>query len=140
MQFCAFSWSEQLGRPGTWRVHCPRWTMHLNHLPGPGRSASKVCCKSTVSGVLRVSSGELPSGCDHPGRCQLSRKTWLVTGSLLTVWWRMPVSGAKIGAASCLPAPIVTHLPLCLWLGCGQRGVCMQPAGSPSVFAQSFVL
>ena len=34
------------------------------------------------------------------------RKTWLATGGLLTVCWRMPVFGAEI--ASCLP-------PLCLW-------------------------
>ena len=29
--------SEQLRRPGAWRLHCPRWTVSLNHLPGPGR-------------------------------------------------------------------------------------------------------
>ena len=40
----------------------PRWAMHLNHLP----------CRHecTVSGVPCVSSGELISGCDIPGRCQ----------------------------------------------------------------------
>ena len=42
--------------------------LHLNHLPGPS-----CLSKSTVSGVLRVSYGELISGCDPPGRCQLSR-------------------------------------------------------------------
>ena len=31
------------------------------------------------------------------------RKKWLATGNLFTVWWRMLVSGAKIGAAPCLP-------------------------------------
>ena len=40
------------------------------------------------------------------------RKTWLATGSLPTVWWRMPVSGARI--APRLPALAVTCLPLCL--------------------------
>jgi len=45
------------------------------------------------------------------------RKTWLATGSLLTVWWRMLVSGAEIGAAPCLPALAVTCLPLCLQQG-----------------------
>ena len=40
---------------------------------------------------------------------------WLATGSLLTVWWRMLISGAKI--APCLLALAVTHLPLCLWWG-----------------------
>ena len=38
------------------------------HLPGPGRS--RVHCKSTISGVPCVSSGEQMSGCDPPGRCQ----------------------------------------------------------------------
>ena len=63
------------------------------------------------------------------------RKTWLATGSLLTVWWRMPVSETKI--APCLPALAVAHLPLCLWLG-GED--CMQLASSSLVFAQSFLL
>ena len=63
------------------------------------------------------------------------RKTWLATGRLLTVWWRMPISEAKI--APCLPALAVAHLPLCLWL----RGEdCMQLASSSLVFAQSFLL
>ena len=51
----------------------------------------------------------------HMSTIQDPRKTWLATGSLLTVWWRMPVSGAEI--APCLPA--FTYLPLCLWLGDG---------------------
>ena len=37
--FCALPRSEKLRRPGAWQVHCPRWAMHLNHLPGPGRSS-----------------------------------------------------------------------------------------------------
>ena len=40
------------------------------HLPSPGPSVSWVCCRSAVSGVLCVSSGELISDCDPPGRCQ----------------------------------------------------------------------
>ena len=47
------------------------------------------------------------------------RKMWLANGSLLTVWWRMPVSGAETGAAACLLALAVAHLPLCLWQGEG---------------------
>ena len=43
------------------------------------------------------------------------RKTWLASGSLLAVWWRMLVPGAEIAAASCPAALAVTHLPLCLW-------------------------
>ena len=41
------------------------------------------------------------------------RKTWLATGSLLTVWWRMPVSGRDCNNP--LPFSSVTHLPLRLW-------------------------
>ena len=51
------------------------------------------------------------------------RKTWLATGSLLTVWWRMPVSGVEIAAAPCLLVLAVACLPLCLWLG---GGACTQ--------------
>ena len=57
--FCALPRSKQLRLPGSWQVHCPRWAVHLNHLPGPRR--------------LCVSSGELISDCDTPGRCQSSR-------------------------------------------------------------------
>ena len=38
----------------------------------PGCSVSRVCHARTVSGVPCVSSGELISGCNPPGRCQLS--------------------------------------------------------------------
>ena len=69
---------------------------------------------------------------------QYPRKTWLATGSLFTVWWRMLVSGVEVAAAPCLLVLLVACLPLCLWLG---RGACTQLAGSPPlVFAQSFVL
>ena len=62
---------------------------------------------------------------------------WLETGSLLTVWWRMLVSGAEIAAAPCLEALAVAYLPLCLQQG---EGACTQLASSPLLFAQSFVL
>ena len=71
--FCALPGSEQLRQPGAWQVHCPRWAMHLSHLRGPGCSVLQVPHESTVSGVLCVSSGELISGCDPPGRCQPPR-------------------------------------------------------------------
>ena len=47
--------------------------LHLNHLPNPGCSVSQMCCNSTISDVPCVSSGELISGCNPPGRCQPSR-------------------------------------------------------------------
>ena len=70
---CALPRSEQLRQAGVWQVHCPRWIVCLNCLPRLGHFISRVHCKSTSSGVLYVSSGELISGCDPPGRCQPSR-------------------------------------------------------------------
>ena len=70
--FCALPRFEQLRQPGAWRVRCPRWAVRLSHLPGPSRLASQVRHEHH-SGVPCVSSGELISGCDPPGRCQLSR-------------------------------------------------------------------
>ena len=40
--FWALPRSEQLRRPGAWRAHCPRWAVHLNHLPCPRCSVSWV--------------------------------------------------------------------------------------------------
>ena len=71
--FFALPTSEQLSWPGALWVHCPRWAVHLNHLPGPRCSVSWVCCDSAISGVLCVSSGELISGSNPPGRCQPSK-------------------------------------------------------------------
>ena len=71
--FRALPRSEQLRWPGACQRHCPRWAVHLNHLPSPGGSVSQVCQESTISGVPCVSPGELISSCDPPGRCQPSR-------------------------------------------------------------------
>ena len=136
--FCALPRSQQFRWPGAWQVHCPRWTI-LNHLPSPGHSVSWVCRESTISVVGHVSSGELILGCDppayfnHPG----PQEDVLATGSLLTVWWKMLFSGAKIAAAPFLWALTVACLLVCLRPG---GGVCTQSASSPLVFAQSFVL
>ena len=65
--------SEQLRQAGVCPTHCPRWSVHLNHLPGPSHLVSWVHHESTVSGGPCVSSGELISGCNPPGRCQPSR-------------------------------------------------------------------
>ena len=52
----------------------PRQVVRLSyHVPRPSRLASWACCETTVSGVPCVSSGELISDFDPPGRCQLSR-------------------------------------------------------------------
>ena len=70
--FCVLPRSKELRRPGVWWAHSPRWAVHLNHLHSPSCSVSWVCSRAP-SGVPWVSSGELISGCDPPGRCQLSR-------------------------------------------------------------------
>ena len=44
------------------------------------------------------------------------RKTWLATGSLLTVWWRMPVSEAEI-------APCLLALAVCLSVSVRGKGL-----------------
>ena len=50
------------------------------------------------------------------------KKTWLATESLLAVWWRMPVSGAK--KSPCLPA-LAVGTPAS---GMGEGPVCSQLA------------
>ena len=64
--FCALPRSKQLRRPGTWRAHCPRWTMRLNHLPDLAAQFPR-CAARAPSLVCRVSSGGLISGCEPPG-------------------------------------------------------------------------
>ena len=71
--FCALARSEQLRRQGAWQAHSPQVGGASYHLPRPSHSISWVYSRSTVSGVPCVSSGELISGCDPPGRCQPSR-------------------------------------------------------------------
>ena len=87
--FCALPRSKQLRRPDAWRAHSPHRYSASYHLPSSSHSVSWVSSRSAVSGVPCVSSEELISGCDPPGRCQLSRipgRLWLATGSLLAVW------------------------------------------------------
>ena len=93
--------------------------MHLNHLPRPGSSVSRVCCESTISVVLCVSSGELSQAAillaesNHPGSQEDLISNWEPAHNLV----EDAVSGAEI--APCLPALAVAHLPLCLWPGEG---------------------
>ena len=51
------------------------------------------------------------------------RKTWLATGSLLTVWWRMPSLGPRLPlgfqlwlSPTCLSASSCGRGPVCSWL------------------------
>ena len=48
---------------------------------------------------------------------QYPRKTWLATGSPLTVWLRMPSLGLRLSPR--LLALAIACLPLCLWWGQG---------------------
>ena len=47
----------------------PRWAVRFVPFPGPSSSGNWVL----VPGMTFISSGELISSCDTPGRCQLSR-------------------------------------------------------------------
>ena len=100
---------------------CPRWAAHLSHLPDRHQ-----CPVSGVPGVSQGADLRLrPSW--QMSTMQDPRKTCLATGSLLTVWWGMPVSGAEIGAAPRLQALTVVCLPQPPAGG----GACTQPARSP---------
>ena len=114
------------------------------HLPGSSPSVSWVCNKSAISGVLCVSSGKLISDCKPPAASAKSlwmsivqdlRKTWLATdASLLTVWWWM-----HLWSRACLsPSDCGCRPPASLPLVGGWAS--SQPASSPLVFTQSFVL
>ena len=80
------------------------------HLCIPSPSVSWVCSKSTISGVLCVSSGELISDLQPSwwmSTVQDPRKTWLATRSLLTVLWRMPSLGPRLPLTFWLfPSPV----------------------------------
>ena len=72
--------------------------------------------------------------CRQISSVQDPRKAWLAAGSLLAVWWRMLSLGLILPLAfrlCCLPP---ASLPPVL------GGASLQPASSPLLFAQSFVL
>ena len=88
--FHALPRSKLLGFLGPLQRHRPRWAVYFVPFPGPSCSGdqvflnalSQVGPESYVSlwsqplsfpGVPCVSSGELISGCDTPGRCEPSR-------------------------------------------------------------------
>ena len=161
--FCALPRSKLLRFSGALQGHRPRWAVTSVPLSGPNSSGDQVLGEHTVTvgpcilftsqswqldfpgvpqehfqGVLCISSWELISGCDTPGRCQLSRiprKTCLATGSLLTVWWKCGLWVRVCG--SLLPSGSVCHIPASLPLK--REGPIWQPACSPLAFAQSFV-
>ena len=71
--FHALPRSKQLRRPGAWQALSPQAASTSYHLPSLSPSDSWVAAGTPLSSVLCVSSGELISGCDPPGGCQLSR-------------------------------------------------------------------
>ena len=72
-EFYALPRSEQLGRPIAWRAHSPHVGQCILSPPWSWLLCFPVHSGSAVSGVPCVSSGELISGCNPPGRCQPSR-------------------------------------------------------------------
>ena len=114
--FCALPKSEQLRGPGAWWAHCPRWAVNLNHLPSWSsqfprcavRAQSQVCHVSALGSWSQAAT--LLAYASHSG-CQ---KDVVSNWDLLTVWWRMLVSGAEIVAAHCLLA-LAVALVLLVW-------------------------
>ena len=114
--FCALPKSEQLRGPGAWWAHCPRWAVSLNHLPSWSsqfptcavRAQSQVCHVSALGSWSQAAT--LLAYASHSG-CQ---KDVVSNWDLLTVWWRMLVSGAEIVAAHCLLA-LAVALVLLVW-------------------------
>jgi len=97
----------------------PRWGSASYHLPSPSRSFSWVLSGSTISVVPCVSSGELISGCDPPGRCQPSR----ISGRLDKQLGACSQFGREChlwGWDCPLLALAVSCLPLCLQWRMGQ--------------------
>ena len=87
---------EQLRRPGAWRVHSsqvgqcvlsPPWSQRLSFLSVKWECHLRCAMCLLWGAVLWLP----PSG--QMSTVQDPRKTWLATGGLLTVWWRMPSLG-----------------------------------------------
>ena len=111
---CALPKSKQLRRPGARRVHSPRWTVRLitPWVPGPRFPRCAVRAPSQACPVFFFWGADLwlrPSW--WMSTIQDPRKTWLATGSRLTVWWRMPSLGLRW-----MPSPSRSgcHLPASL--------------------------
>ena len=110
----------------------PRWAVHLISSLVLAAWFLVVRSGSTVSGVLCVSSGELIYDCapvNHPGSQEDLVSNWEPARSLV----EDAISGAEF-------APFQLWLSqACLPASCG-GWASPQPASSPLVFAQSFVL
>ena len=107
------------------------------HLPCPSLLVFWVYNGCAFSGVPCISSGELISGCDPPGRCQLSRipRSLGYQRSLLAVWYRIPLWGCDclplpLAALACLSlvedGPVHSQLALLSPLFCEQAWQCLR--------------
>ena len=65
--------SKLLGFLGALQGHRPRWAVHFVPFPGLSSAGNWVLGECTILVMPCISSGELISGCDTPGRCQLPR-------------------------------------------------------------------
>ena len=135
--FCAFPGPRSSGNQVLDECTLLRWDSAFYHLPCPSRSVSRVRRESAISGVPCVSSGELISA-DPPSAggstIQDPKKSWLATGSLLTVWKRTLSLGQKL-----LIAFRLWLSPTCLPASSGGSAGPL-PASFHLVLAQSFVL
>ena len=118
MRFVPFPGANSSGNQVLGECTMPGVCSVSYHLPSPSHSVSWVCCKSTVSGVLCVSSGEsqvatLLADVNCPGSQEDLVSNWEPAHSLVDD----AVSGAKI--VPCLSALVVACLPLCLRRGNG---------------------
>ncbi|CAI9159254.1 unnamed protein product [Rangifer tarandus platyrhynchus] len=135
--FCARPRSEQPRWLCAWGVHCPGGLCIFVTSPVlaaqlPGGTAR------ALSQVRRVSSGELISGRDTPGRCQPSRipgRRSQQLGACSQFGGRCRLWGRDCRSPG--PPSSGCHTPASLP---PEGRAVWQPAWSPLVFAQSFVL
>ena len=73
--FCVLPRSEQFRPPGAWQAYSPQMGWCVLSPPRPSCSVSCEHSRSAISGVPCVSSGDLISGHNPSGGCQLSRIT-----------------------------------------------------------------
>ena len=119
--FCSLPRSKPLRWLGAWRVHSPRWAMHLMQLPAwfygcAMREQFQVCHASPFGSWSQAVT--FLADVNHPGYQEYiisnQQSAHNLVGDVVSV--------AKIVAASCLMALALTHLPLYLWGWRAQNG------------------
>ena len=121
------SWSTLLRLQVALQGNSPKQALGFAHFPGPSISGDQLLGECTVPCDLCIlTTAPVPDtwfpGCAARAVCLLlgddlwlrpswqmstvqdPRKTWLATGSLLTVWWRMPLVFQLWLLPSCLSA------------------------------------